>query len=67
MTVMPLKQKNNQNDPETFICKTKMTIKILYNHSTCFAPPLPPQKKVLAKLINFSFVIKLLYSVVCLL
>ena len=35
-----IEPKNNQNDPKTFICKTKMTIKILYNPSTCF-PPCP--------------------------
>ena len=61
MTVMPLKPKNNQNDPKTFICKTKMTIKFLYNHSTC--TPLPPGPlKLSVELINFSFVIKLLYT-----
>ena len=43
---MSLKQKNNQIDPKTFICKTKMTIKFLYNHSTCFPPPPPPLKSL---------------------
>ena len=34
----PWNLKKTKIPPKNFICKTKMTIKILYNHSTCFPP-----------------------------